>query len=583
MSLIPYASEREVVLRQGQQVVVWDAHLRQLQVADESQCPYCRRPWRQDNVRDADERPQPYVDPEYFGMLAHSQRPTPRNSRASTPIRSLSPATLRAPAISVDPPTGASFVGSSPAPTEGISSSAFSPGFFKQFFLEKGVLGRGGNGVVLLVEHVMDRVSLGQFACKRVPVGNNHTWLEKVLTEVKLLQKIPHRNLVQYHWVWLEDHQPNRFGPSIPCLFILQQYCNGGDLHQYVLGKPDGQNTAESLKQKLRRKSRGEDDGDPPDKNQLSFETIFSFFRDITCGLHHLHSKGYIHRDLKPSNCLLQHDGGRTRVLISDFGEVQAAGTRRGSTGATGTILYCAPEVLREVSDGRLGNFSTKSDIFSLGMIVYFMCFGKLPYRLADGTVEATEDADGLRAEIMSWAGFDDAARARPDLPDKLYRFLRRLLSRDIIARPSTEELLESIRSGGNLSESPLPKSPPNELVPLRPRSFNEESETEKARLMLPPPPPPPPPLSSRPARLDMEFFRVTMLVLKTVSLSQTCSPYAVRSWVWLPLFTLAVVDMILHADAKRSMIMLGIHVAVMAYAALYSNLCERLYDGSLN
>lgn len=492
MSLIPYpdAAQLEVVLRRGSQVVVYDAHSHQLQVRDESdksleltECPYCRRPYRDDHSTSREngspERgrsatfhaERPFVDPEYFGMLAASQRASPSGTPGtSTPSRRLVPAALRSgrsrdvsgtavPPGSGAHSSGAEFLSSAPAQAaaDGISSSAFSPGFFKQFFVEQGVLGKGGNGVVLLVEHIMDRVSLGQFACKRVPVGNNHAWLEKVLVEVKLLQKIPHRNLVQYHWVWLEDHQPNRFGPSIPCLWILQEYCNGGDLHSYVLGPKEEPSTAEKLKERMRRKSKGEPE--PPvnlnGHSTLTFDEIFSFFKDITSGLHHLHSKNYIHRDLKPSNCLLQHDGPKIRVLISDFGEVQAAGATRGSTGATGTISYCAPEVLRRnTPGGAFGDFTTKSDIFSLGMIVYFMCFGRLPYNNADDINEENEDLDELRAEIMKWVGFNDEARLRPDLPEKLYKYLKRLLSVDPNDRPSTGEILDSIRAGGNLGDA---------------------------------------------------------------------------------------------------------------------------------
>lgn len=53
----------------------------------------------------------------------------------------------------------------------GISSAAFSPKYFERFFVTERELGRGGKGVVLLVKHVLDGVSLGNFACKRVPVG----------------------------------------------------------------------------------------------------------------------------------------------------------------------------------------------------------------------------------------------------------------------------------------------------------------------------------------------------------------------------------------------------------------------------
>ena len=473
-----------VFRRRGNAIVVYDAQSRQLSVRDASEqaveladCPYCHRPLREEySQRESSEdhgRPgssfghdRPYVDPEYFSMLAASQRGSPSGSAGpSTPAgRVVHPALRSGRSRDVsgtqEPPTGAEFVGSEPVPTasgQGISSSAFSPGYFKQFFREIRELGRGGYGVVTLVEHIMDRVSLGQFACKRVPVGNDHGWLEKVLVEVKLLQKIPHKNLVAYHWVWLEDHQPTKFGPSIPCLWILQEFCNGGDLHSYVLGpNQTGEDPKELMKDKVRRRSKV--DAELPQvlrgPSKLTFDEIFSFFRDITSGLHHLHTKGYIHRDLKPSNCLIQQDGTRSRVLLSDFGEVQAAGVNRGSTGATGTISYCAPEVLKQdVQAGTFGNFTTKSDIFSLGMIVYFMCFGRLPYSSADDINEENEDLDELRAEIMKWPGFDDETRSRPDLPEKLYKYLKRLLSVDPNERPSTDEILASIKGGAGLGD----------------------------------------------------------------------------------------------------------------------------------
>ena len=181
---------------------------------------------------------------------------------------------------------------------------------------------------------------------------------------------------------------------------------------------------------------------------RMPLDEIFSFFKDVTSGLHHLHANGYVHRDLKPSNCLLHTDSQRTSVLVSDFGEVQAATATRASTGATGTISYCAPEVLKRDSPAHsFGNFTTKSDIFSLGLILYFMCFGRLPYihAVAD---EADEDVDRLRAEIAAWPGFDDAVKIREDLPERLYKFLKRLLSIDPDQRPSTEEILQGIKTG---------------------------------------------------------------------------------------------------------------------------------------
>ncbi|KAM0723839.1 hypothetical protein Q7P37_000829 [Cladosporium fusiforme] len=508
MSLIPYTSDenREIVLyvgprrcshtpsspadrepsrRRGNAVVVYDTASQELMLRDAprehflnlSECPYCRRPLGRDyEPTDADsedghqtygngsfDEDRPVMDPNYFAMLAASTRPSPASSTPGTPNgRRFPPAALRSGRSrdvsgAAGPPSGAEFLASEPAPANrGINSNAFNTGYFKQHFRERGILGRGGNGVVLLVEHIMDGVGLGVFACKRVPVGNDHAWLEKVLVEVNLLRQTSHPNLVTCHWVWLEDHQPTTFGPPVPCLWILQDYCKGGDLHNYVLGPKEQPDAKEILKERMRRRSRG--DASPPTgltgPSKLTLDEIFSFFRDITSGLHHLHSMGYIHRDLKPSNCLLQHDGGRTRALISDFGEMQVTGSQRGNTGATGTISYCAPEVLRHnEADGVFGDFTTKSDIFSLGMIVYFMCFGRLPYTNADGIDEDNEDLDQLRAEITAWPGFNDEERMRTDLPEKLYKYLKRLLSVDPHQRPSTDEILVSIKAGAGFSD----------------------------------------------------------------------------------------------------------------------------------
>jgi serine/threonine protein kinase len=248
--------------------------------------------------------------------------------------------------------------------------------------------------------------------------------------------------------------QFNRFGPSVVCVFILQQYCNGGDLLHYIIGDQPKEATKEELKAQIRRKSKGQLEK-PRDISsglrRLSFEEIYSLFKDITSGLAYLHAANYIHRDLKPSNCLLHTEGEKTLCLISDFGEVQPENMVRKSTGSTGTISYCAPEVLKMDSSGRYGNFTTKSDIFSLGMILYFMCFGRLPYQSANTINEELEDVDLLRAEITDWQGFQDERRERPDLPSRLYQLLKKLLALDPARRPSASEVLAVMKSESNM------------------------------------------------------------------------------------------------------------------------------------
>lgn len=448
-----------------------------------AECPYCHRPFNHaSDAREASAQ-ESFVSPQYFRMLANDLSDSEREP-PSSPIRRL----VRAPQ---SPRNGgdeeAEFVASAPAATSGhIKRDAFSPNYFKRFFVEEKELGRGGKGVVLLVRHELDGVNLGHFACKRVPVGDDHGWLEKVLIEVQLLQGLSHPNLVSYRHVWLEDVKLGAFSPSVPCAFILQQYCNSGDLLHFIAGNgPSPMDRKEEMKERMRRRSKGQ--AERPVMNpawvtslsapviiplyntllthissqqrKLGFDEIYSFFKDITSGLAHLHASNYIHRDLKPSNCLLHrlpHPSSTPgdhplRCLISDFGEVQSSVSIRKSTGATGTISYCAPEVLRLDSSGRYGNFTTKSDIFSLGMILYFMCFGRLPYNSAESIQEEFEDLETLRAEISNWGGYRVERRERPDLPDQLYDFLKMMLALDPNDRPHAADILAAIRTGSGL------------------------------------------------------------------------------------------------------------------------------------
>lgn len=471
LSVVPYQqpTSREVVLRHNNAVVVYEPQSERLVLRDASHgqldltlCPACRQPLRGERSTGSQEHggPEPsqtggFVHRDYF-RLHQSLYGSPNSTAPPSPRRRLVEP-VRPQNSSPRSPDQRAYVDSppaSPAAPPGISETAFSPGYFQRCYVVEKELGKGGKGVVLLVTHLLDGNEIGHFACKRVPVGDDREWLKNVLIEVQLLQQLEHKHLVRYHHVWLEDVKLSNFGPSVPCAFILQQYCNAGDLHGYVLNSAKRATSPHHLKERVRRRSKNQPE--PPQDlsgRKLPLEEIYSFFKDITSGLNHLHINGYIHRDLKPSNCLLHDDGTgeRLRVLVSDFGEVQVEDMVRKSTGATGTISYCAPEVLRRQSSGVYGNFTRKSDIFSLGMILYFLCFARLPYSHADILNEENEDLDQLRNEITTWSGLHEERKLRPDLPEQLYTFLRRLLSLDPEGRPTAEAILLGIKTNSGL------------------------------------------------------------------------------------------------------------------------------------
>ena len=477
-------------------IVVRDPASHRLEIRGITECPTCHQalPGASSSDRPFDRafemNHESYVDPDYFRMLHAGVHGTTSDHTPPSPVRRIFNPALgggggsRGYSASPDiVDSDAEFVSSTPgvAQADGsrIRREAFSPNYFRTFFIEEKVLGRGGKGVVMLVRHEIDGCALGHFACKRVPVGDDHAWLEKVLIEVELLAKLSHPNLVSYRHVWLEDVQLNRFGPKVACAFILQQYCNGGDLHQYVIGGTPREATKEELKAQMRRRSKGQAEGPQiffSPNPRLSFEEIYSLFRDITSGVAYLHAANYIHRDLKPNNCLLHRDGGKLVCLISDFGEVQPEHVVRKSSGSTGTISYCAPEVLRMDTTGHYGNFTTKSDIFSLGMILYFMCFGRLPYQSANAIQEELEDIELLRSEITDWKGFQGERRERPDLPSKLYTLLQRLLALNATDRPSAAEVLNAMRNESNfdgMTRSDRSTSPPVNLTGRRIQSLD--------------------------------------------------------------------------------------------------------------
>ena len=207
-----------------------------------------------------------------------------------------------------------------------LSDSSINQGYYRRFFREDIKLGRGAGGSVFKCQHVLDGIELGVYAVKKVPVGDNHDWLNRMLREVHILENLRHSNIIEYKHAWLEYHQLTPFGPPIPCLFILMQLAEGGNLEEFVLNN----------------------------NMNLDVSLYCDWFEQICHGLAHLHRCGILHRDLKPSNILLKVvQEGKVQVLITDFGEctseqsstASSAPADHNRTGATGTIEFVAPEL----------------------------------------------------------------------------------------------------------------------------------------------------------------------------------------------------------------------------------------------
>lgn len=430
--------------------------------------------------------------------------------------------------------------------------------------------------------------------------------------------------------VWLEHFQPSNFAPSIPHAYILQQYCNGGDLQNYLFHEVDG----DILTHKLRTRSMLREAKQLGSARRMPFDQVRAFFKDITAGLKYLHSNGLVHRDLKPSNCLLHRTEKRLTVLVSDFGETTEENAVRKSSGATGTVSYCAPEVLiKDSRTGRFGNFTQKSDIFSLGLIVHLMCFGKLPFTHADPMNEENEDYDRLREEIASWQGLTNERGSRPDVSDRMREDLSRLLSLKPEERPSSEDILRALKANPNIydngsrtssgsrrgsmvadeRDSAEYRMPAVEDEPHSPNSASFESTFEpmaqddryplsestavvrRRRLQSPPRPfdaPKPakepylllPPPQSRVSRIvsvatGPAFTALAKLLIfgiKMWTILAPCRPLAVELRAAYPLLGLAAADLTgLFRSTWASLLLAAVHVALLRLMSQRHVLCD--------
>lgn len=142
------------------------------------------------------------------------------------------------------------------------------------------------------------------------------------------------------------------------------------------------------------------------------------------------HAAGIVHRDLKPSNIMITRSG---HVKITDFGIARMVDrTRLTRTGVTmGTPAYMSPE---HVDAHRVG---PASDIYSLGVILYEMLSGRLPFE--------AEDSWGLITKTLTQEPEPLSAR-RPDLPAALSALVMTMVTRDLAVRfASTSDVLDAL------------------------------------------------------------------------------------------------------------------------------------------
>jgi len=262
-----------------------------------------------------------------------------------------------------------------------------------------GLLGRGGMGEV----YRADDLKLGQpVALKFLPVEmeKDLARLGRLLNEVKLARQVSHPNVCRVYDV---GEVPSTSSGQAGHHFISMEYV-------------DGENLASLLKQ----------------IGRLPGDKAVQIARQLCAGLAAAHEQGILHRDLKPSNVMID---GRGRARITDFGLASLATGLREHEVRAGTPAYMAPEQMagKEVS--------IRSDIYSLGLVLYELFTGK-------GAFEAATPSELLRMQEAS-APTSPSSHVS-GLDPAVERAILRCLEREPRDRPSSALAVAAALPGGD-------------------------------------------------------------------------------------------------------------------------------------
>ena len=172
-------------------------------------------------------------------------------------------------------------------------------------------------------------------AVKSIKILKRPGFNEKLRREMTILMKFNHENIVKLYDVSLLDEK----------VFLFLEYCEGGDLNNRI-----------------------SDYG-----GILSEAEVLPIFKQICEAMKELYKNNIIHRDLKPANILIKEE----TIKLTDFGfarEVFTGMNEANEFTRLGTPIYMSPQILNSIP------FSSKTDIWSLGIMIYEMLYGKTPW-----------------------------------------------------------------------------------------------------------------------------------------------------------------------------------------------------------
>ena len=164
-------------------------------------------------------------------------------------------------------------------------------------------------------------------------------------------------------------------------------------------------------------------------KGKLSVKEATSIAIQVSMGLEAAHSHGIVHRDVKPQNIIISTDG---KVKVTDFGIARAASSNTISSNVMGSVHYSSPEQVR-------GGYSDeKSDIYSLGITLYEMVTGRVPF---DGDTTVAIAIKHLQEEMVPPSVYS------PDLPYSLEQIIMKCTQKSVDRRYNKmEDVIEDLK-----------------------------------------------------------------------------------------------------------------------------------------
>lgn len=252
------------------------------------------------------------------------------------------------------------------------------------------VIGVGGMSVVYKAVDLSDNKIVAVKVLKQEFFEDEQFRL-RFINESKAIAMLSHKNIVKIYDVGLNDD----------LYFIVMEYIDGITLKQYI-----------------------------EQQGRLSWREAVYFVSQVLEALRHAHQKGIVHRDIKPQNIMLLSSGA---ICVTDFGIARIAtnNTHTMADKAIGSVHYISPE---QVSGGKT---DFRSDLYSVGVILYEMVTGKVPF-------DAENPVSVALMQLQSTP--KRPSELVPDIPDGLEDIILKAMAKNPDLRyQSASEMLADI------------------------------------------------------------------------------------------------------------------------------------------